>query len=229
MTPEQLIDAAWRSGIQVIGITDHAFVTGGYKDSMCSEGAVLAYFQNLRRLGSFMPNVQVLAGLEISVSLQFGAEPTKLPFKTLNQGDYALFENVGAETDSHHPGFRGIGELVAIRERLTIPVGLAHADLQMYFDGKEEALAKILSENDIFVELCQSEKTQGFFGYKGRNTRDGLDYYRLFSSQMIAELKKHGVRFAVGTDTHTGEGIGNIEDAHRFIVENSLKVWERVE
>ena len=109
---------------------------------------------------------------------------------------------------------RDISGIVAVRDRFEIPVGLAHNDLQRNYQGMEAKIARILSDNNIFLELCQSRR---------RNIREGLNYYRHFSPELIEALRGNGVKVAVGTDFHRGREIDDFEDAYSFAGENDLE------
>ena len=114
-----------------------------------------------------------------------------------------------------------ISEIIKIRNKLNIPVGLAHNDIQQNYEGKEEQIANQLVHNDLFIELCQSEA--------GRNTRCGLDYYHHFSQELIMELANKEVKVVVGTDSHTGASLADFNDVLTFIQKNNLQYHEMVQ
>ena len=61
-----------------------------------------------------------------------------------------------------------------------------------------------------------------------RNSREGKDYYRLFSKKLVNALARYRTPVAIGTDTHEGKTLSKIEDAVYFIQSNKLKLAEIV-
>ncbi|MFX0184822.1 MAG: hypothetical protein ACFE95_17200 [Candidatus Hodarchaeota archaeon] len=123
-------------------------------------------------------------------------------------------------------GSRDITEIINIRNRLTIPIGLAHNDLQRNFLGKEGQITELLANEDIFMELNQSEKHQ--MRQIGRNSRERKDYYHHFSSKLVKLLKKFSVKVIIGTDSHSGSSINRISDVMDFIKSHQLFLHELV-
>ncbi|MFW9855975.1 MAG: hypothetical protein ACFFFG_13050 [Candidatus Thorarchaeota archaeon] len=170
---------------------------------------------------------QLKIGIEIDVSKRYGSNPKELPFSVLNDFDYILFEYVNTETEYWGTiGSRDIQELLDVRTELKVPIELTHNDLQNNFQGQESSIAEILSDYDIFLELNQSEwhPRRGV----GRNTRDGLDYYLHFSQKLIQELLAHRVKVVIGTDSHTGESIAEINHVSQFINEYKFELYDFV-
>lgn len=220
--PKELVEFAMSGDLEILGISDHAFsrkLPINYQVTSCLE-KYLIHIKEIQE--SFKDNkFSLKAGIEIDVSRNCGADPSQIPFNLLNGFDYLLFEYVNTEYESWgRIRGRDISKIIKIRDKLTVPVGLAHNDLQNNYQGKEKEISKILSENKIFVELNQSEH--------GRNTRDNLDYYTHFSLRLLEELKTREVKFVIGTDSHTGEGLLDINDAYQFIKKNELQLHEIV-
>ena len=162
------------------------------------------YFQTkLRNLQKETTGLQLLIGVEIDV---ISISPNDLPFDLLNQLDYVLFEYV-------NDGEKLI-EVARNRSKFNIPVGLAHNDLQANFGGLEEKTAELLAGFDIYLDINQSEDC--------RNCRKFKNYYDLFSSELLMALYKWKVNVVIGTDSHTGEALCEIDEAFDFIVKNKL-------
>ncbi len=225
-SPEQLVKIAKAKNLEVIGICDHAFsrkLSNEYQITSCLE----EYLEDLRGIQQSLEDIDLKIGIEIDASKIYGVNPSDLPFDILNKFDYVLFEYVNTENEYWGPvGKRDIDEIIKIRNQLTIPVGLAHNDLQKNYKRKEKKLAKLLSDNDIFIELNQSEfhPRRGV----GRNTRDGLDYYKHFSKKLLKELVNKQVKVVAGTDAHTAETLGDLNNVYQFIDENNLLCHELI-
>lgn len=221
LTPIELISKAKQEDIEIIGISDHLFA-GKISDDWQIAGMpdqiekIEKYVSDLNDLKIFFSGIEVKIGAEIEAD-RFSPHPSQLPFEILNEFDYLLFEYVNEE----NCGGRDISELVNIRAKLKIPIGLAHNDLQNNYNTNEEYIAKTLADNDIFVEICQSE---GLRNSRYKDDSDILfDFYKLFSQKLIEELVKNEVKVVIGTDTHSGDAVGDIDEAKKFIKENNLR------
>ncbi len=224
LTPKELINKAMESRLEILGISDHAFSKKLPETFQITNrlGIYLNHLKKLKEEYKKHTNLDLKIGIEIDVSKNYGINPSKLPFEILNNFDYALFEYVNTKFEYWgEVGSRDISSITKVRNKLLIPVGLAHNDLQKNYDGRELEIAKILSDNKIFIEINHSE----FHSRRnvGRNTREGKNYYEHFSKKLLDELVKNNVRFIVGTDFHIGLNLSDLEKPHKFIEENNLK------
>lgn len=216
LSPETLLAKAKQEGLDILGISDHAFA-GKLPDDWQVTERLEQYLSHLQNIKNFFNGIELKIGAEIETDI-YSTHPSQLPFDLLNKFDYVLFEYVGEKKNNG----RDISQLIQIRKKLTIPAGLAHNDLQKNYDGEEAYIAKILSENDIFVEICQSEGLRN-----SRSETNGCqDYYKLFKPQLIEALVKNKVKVVIGTDTHSGDAVSQINDAYNFIIKNNLKYHE---
>ena len=209
-TPEELVRKAIDERLEVLGISDHGFTR---KTKSLDETTIPRYIEHLKCLRERTAGIEIKIGLEIDALKTCGTNPQNLPFDIINKLDYVLFEDVRLP-DKFDPLYRGIESIVSIRDRLTIPVGLAHTNLYDAFYGKEEETVKILGENDIFFEL---------------NLKYIPDIRFVFQKVMLENLKKYGVKFTIGTDVHSREdSVGKIELAFKYLIENGLRPHEMV-
>jgi len=222
LEPEQLIELAISKKLRILGISDHAFSKKLSEDHQITN-KLEKYLKHLTKLKKTSKDIDLKIGIEIDVSKHYGINPSKLPFKILNRFDYILFEYIHTLFESWGEiGFRDTSEIFSIRNKLEIPVGLAHYDLEGRFGYNQKSLARIeeIAKNDIFIEINQSERNEKGIG---RNTRDGLDYYKHFSEDLMIKLIKYDIKVVVGTDSHTGKSLSNLLKAYRFIKQNNLK------
>ncbi|MFX0151660.1 MAG: PHP domain-containing protein [Candidatus Hodarchaeota archaeon] len=223
LSPEEIVKVAKQFQLSKIGICDHGFSKKLPASKQISD-RLEQYLLHLNDLKSSC-EIELLVGIEIDVSKYFGVDPIKLPFNTLNQFDYILFEYINTEFEYWGKvGSRDITEIINIRNQLTIPIGLAHNDLQQNFLGKESQITELLANEDIFLELNQSEKRQ--MQQIGRNSREGKDYYCHFSSKLLKLLKEFTVKVIIGTDSHSGSSINRISDVMDFIKSHQLCLHE---
>lgn len=233
LTAIELIDKARAEGMDILGISDHAFSNKLYKiwqiislkqyQTMNTEhihNTIDDYLDTLDLLNQRFDDIQVLKGVEIDVSRRSGINPSDLPFEILNKFDYILFEHVyDLHRDSQNQR-REIQEIIEIRERLHLPVGLAHNDVQLNWDGQEQYIAAMLSEHDILLELNH---------YHNGNQREGVPYYQLFSPALLEALWIHRVSFVVGTDCHDGKNLSDTIEPMTFIENHQLRLHTLVQ
>ncbi|MFH0837201.1 MAG: PHP domain-containing protein [Candidatus Aenigmatarchaeota archaeon] len=212
LSPESLIKTARNKWIEVIGFSDHAFTRKLQKDMQIT--LFEKYLGDIRELQKSYGDICIKAGLEIDSSYSRTAVLKNLPFEVLNRFDYVLFENV--EVDPNEHGIGSLDEIIAIRKKLLIPVGLAHNRLQYKLKSGNEAriIAYALEENDIFIELNQPENISNSL----RTDRN----YLYFTDELIKYMKESCVRFTIGTDTHIGNGLGVTYDAEAFVSRHNL-------
>lgn len=203
-TLSQIIELAKRTDLEILGISDHAYTSK--TTSLSSEEEIEHYLRSIRSQSKNYSGLK--AGLEIDFRRLSGGMFPKLHFSVINQLDYLLFEYLGTQE-----GDTSIDELLRIRSNIQIPIGLAHTDLQINYAGKESEIAKILSDNNIFLELNHSD----------RNSREGMPYYMHFSRLLLENLVKYKVNVVIGTDLHEEIDINNVQSAMSFITENKLQ------
>jgi len=228
LSPEKLVETAKQTSLKILGINDHAFTTKMVDHEISDH--LEQYLEHLRKIQSSSSNINVRIGIEIDASKNCGTDPSQLPFNVLNKFDYIFFEYV----DTEHEwwgwvGTRNISEIVKVRDKLKVPVGLAHNDIQKNYKGGERDIATLLAENDIFIELCQSEYSKA--RWAGRNTRDGKDYYQHFSQKLIEGLLDNGVKVVAGSDFHGRKdltSLDNLDGVYQFIEKNHLQYHEMV-
>lgn len=221
LEPEKLIELTISKKLKILGISDHAFSRKLSEDHQITN-RLEQYLEHLTRLKKASKGLDLKIGIEIDVSRHYGINPSELPFKILNRFDYILFEYIHTMFESWgEVGFRNISEIFSIRDKLKIPMGLAHYDLESHFGYNPESLERIeeMAKNNVFIEINQSEINQG----RGRNTRNNVDYYELFSQELIARLKRYNVKFVIGTDSHNGSSLSDTEKARLFIKQHTFR------
>jgi len=217
-SPEKLITIAKDRDVEILGFSDHLF------NRFISPEQTDFY---LKKISEYISTLQILKnqnndcidikiGAEVDFSERHGVSTEKLPFDLFNKLDYILFENM----DFAPKLGKSLYELIKIRDKLEIPVGLAHYDMQNVWQGKENEIAKRLSENDFFVELNVAES--------GSKMRNGKYFFEHFSKKMIEELVEKSVKFTMGSDSHYGWKLGHVKEAYDFILKHNLEVLDIV-
>ena len=175
-----LIDQGIRSGLQLLGISDHA---GTLKTNSLSLSDILKYTRIIKQFAeTFKSSIRVLAGIEIDSCINRTPDLYNLPYSAIGKLDYILFEYVS------NPYWKGLPlELLSkIRRNIGIPVGLAHPDLQFICrDTTVDKVLDFLESNSIFLELSSKEPA------KYRNYPD-----------FFTKLRDRNIFISFGSDTH---------------------------
>ena len=207
-SPRDIVEAAIRAGLGVVGISDHYRTT---KTRSLAPAQMDEYVEHVRRLAiHYKDKIRVLVGVEIDASPERTEDLAYLPSSQLNKMDFILFEYVQDEA----AGGMSLWELFDMRKELEPPVGLAHNDISRNFaDIDHSVLIPVLETNHLFLELCPS----------ARHSKLQRPLYR-HSADFFARLKNTNVELAIGTDTHDDLAeVGNIEDPLSFIRELGLE------
>jgi len=223
LSPQEIVFEAKQRNLETIGITDHLFTRRLPSEKQIQYDQIGEYNRAVRDAGN-KAGIKVLVGAEIDVSRNYGIDPRNVPFRKINElFDYVLAEHIGKERFDFKHGqvisARPLRELLAVRSKFKIPVGLAHNDLQLNYHGRELAVAEVLALDDVFVEIDQSER-YSIFG--GRNTRSGINFYEHFSPKLIQALKQYNVSVVIGTDSHSGRKLDESSSAENFVEKHQL-------
>lgn len=233
LSAEAMVQCGLEQGLEILGISDHAFSHKLYhiwqiislkqymklsQDDV--KKIIQEYLAHLIFLDKKYDTIKVLKGIEIDVSSRSGIKPALLPFTLLNQCDYVLFEYVYDLHRDEATMRRSIDEIISIRNKIHPPVGLAHNDIQLNWNGQERDIAELLSNNNIYVELNTNPR---------RNLRDNRNYFTFFSDCLLDAFKEYEVTFVIGTDCHKGENLADTDDAQAFINDNGLKIHPMVQ
>ena len=200
-TPEAVVEAAIRGGMDMIGITDHAHGVGE---------ARLQHFQNLlqgvevdyelttRRYfdhislirEKYADQIQVMRGIEVATVKESYAFPEKADISFF---DYCLVEHLDyAETITG-------GDIFRFAKRCGCPTGIAHTELFAFIRAKgEDPLAYFtkMAEHGIFWEMNVNLETI----HGGHEHPYMLRFFEDREQQEI--VRRSGVRLSVGFDGH---------------------------
>lgn len=197
-TLKQLAENAVRSGLDVLGITDHNYWVG--RDRLED------YRQSVYALQKeYQGELRILCGLEVSMIRLEGIVP-----KDLDPFDYCLFE--------YYEHVISTEEMVAFRDKTVCPSGIAHMDLFAMSDKEGIDVAQVWAEHDMFWELNMNlDEIHGYMEHS---------YCTEFmnSREQQSHVKACGLELSVGFDTHMLKDydISRIEKACRFIEDNGF-------
>ncbi|UCF07710.1 MAG: PHP domain-containing protein [Thermoplasmata archaeon] len=205
--PQDIIKAGIDAGLTHIAITDHYMTR---KVESISVNKLMKYRHEISALSQeYHDNIKVLCGVEIDACKQ-RTDFSKVHYDDLNSLDFVLFEYVQNEIWNGMP----LWEMLRIREKIAIPVGLAHNDIGRNFShSKYDELIGVLESNNIFIELCPSL----------RHSKLNKHYY-YFAEGFFSLLRDSQVLISIGTDTHKNlKNVGDIADALDFIAQFGLE------
>jgi len=209
-TPDELVQMAIKLKFGSIGITDH-YVTMKGGITYVGNEQLEPYIKEIKSLNSKYDGIiRVLAGLEIDTSTE-NPNRKKLPIDKLNNLDYVLFEYV----DDEHKDALTLTDIIAIRKELSCHVGLAHADVEMLIDKySAPGLATKLSDNNIFIDVCGSERNVIWDTYdRGTISRQFRLKIEGLGEEFKNEARKHHVKFLPSSDTHYDRDDDKMADA----------------
>lgn len=193
--PEELIESAIKSGIKIIGITDH------YDCDKCrsvQREKLPNYIKHLNQLKElYKDKIMVKSGIEICMDKSMAAIDN-LPYDLFNQLDYVLLEYVDEFPDSVK-----LPELPQYIRSFKCKVGLAHNDIFRLIEkyGLEQVVI-MLKEYNLFFELnCRYDY---FYELMENLSTEPVH-------ELLRKLKEHSIPMSVGSDTHYLSSY-NIED-----------------
>jgi len=207
-SPRDIVEAAIRAGLSMVGISDHYRTT---RTRSLAPASLDEYMEHVRRLAMhYKDKIRVLVGIEVDASPDRTEDIGYLPLAQLNKMDYVLFEYVQDE----QAGGMGLWELFDMRKELEPPVGLAHNDISRNFtDIDPSVLIPVLETNHIFLELSPGHRHARL---QRPQYRHSLDFY--------TRLKGTRVGLTIGTDSHDSlEEVGDVGDAVAFVRELGLE------
>lgn len=214
-TVQEILGAAARSGLSVIGISDH-FATS--KVHCVMPGELAQYAAAIREAARpYGGRLRVLAGAEIDSSAK-RTDFSSIDLKALGALDYALFEYV---EDGDADGMP-LWEFLDVRKKVACKAGLAHNDFARNFKDMDAGeLASVLAGNGIFLEMS----TNRSYG------RLGKQYYRLWPDLFVRHAKAGGA-LSIGCDIHSQLArVGDVADALDFLdahgIRGALDGWLR--
>lgn len=201
-TPEEVICAALKGGIELLGITDH-----NYGVAICRDGTVYpdaqtriwdyqralqAYCDHIRQLADKYKNrIRVLSGIEVATQdYSYLLLPTGV---SLSGFDYCLIEHITDENTIVRDVFEYARSLNCPR------CGIAHTDLPAYAKKKGYDLFDFFSrmaKEGIFWELNVNYDSI-------HNYREHAYVKEFFEDTALQDVvRKSGVQLSIGFDGH---------------------------
>lgn len=208
-SPEAVVEAAIKGGLDVIGITDHnygiswqridVFQCGNVNNLRDADGyrTYRRYYDHINLVREkYQDKIKVLRGIEIcTLKNDTNHALLSLPDSAdVSYFDYCLIENLDSSES-----ITG-GDVVKFRERLGIPyVGIAHTDMFAFVQARgldPLTYFKTLAENNIFWEMNVSYDSVHKY-------REHAYFKRFFEDETQQRIiRESGIRLSVGFDGH---------------------------
>ena len=200
-TPQQVVEAAIRGGLDMIGITDHAHGVGEARLQHFEyppQNVEVDYERTLRRYFDHMDlirekyadQIKVLRGIEVATVKKSYAFPEKADISFF---DYCIVEHLDCDNTITE------GDIFSFARRCGCPTGIAHTDMFSFIRSRgEDPLAYFskMAEQDIFWEMNVNLDTT-HHGYEHPYV---LKFFADPEQQDI--VRRSGVRLSIGFDGH---------------------------
>lgn len=197
-TLTEVIAAAKRKNLELIGIADHApHMPGGTHDF---------YFINFPGIDRNAYGIKLVMGAELNIIDYSGS--TDLPAQVLKRLDYAIAslhdQCINAGTLEENTA----ALIGAMRNPHVVIIG--HPDNPRYpvdFD----AVVRAAKDSGVLLEVNSSSYTAPH--------RAGSD---VKAKLMLAACKKYGAEIIIGSDAHVEFNVGNHAAAHKILADNNF-------
>ena len=193
------ISAAKASGLELIGISDHAPLMPG----SCHD----FYFLNLEVIPRDAYGIKLIMGAELNILDYSGS--TDLPAQILKKLDYAIASLHNPCIDAGSVEENTAAIIGAMKNPHVVIIG--HPDNPKYpvdFDK----IARAAKENHVLLEVNNNS-------YKSTGYRIGS---RENAKLMLQACQKYGAEIIMGSDAHIDFDVGNHKFSQEVILENNF-------
>ena len=198
-TFREVIDAAKKKNLELVGIADHA---------PCVPGAIHPfYFVNFKVIPRDAYGIKIAMGAELNIIDYSGS--TDLPARMLKRLDFAIasLHRECIETGTVEENTAAI--IGAMRNPHVVIMG--HPD-NPQFPADLDAVARAAADYQVLLEINNSS-------YLPNGHRIGsADNAKL----MLAACKKYGTKIIMGSDAHIELDVGNHELSKKVLAENNF-------
>jgi len=204
---QEIIQRCKDCDLRSVAITDH-YATS--KINSIHPAELDEYFEAGREWKEIQ-GINVFQGIEID-SCPYRSKHENFPWDEINGMDLVLVEYI----ENPDMGGMDLDWLVQLRDKLDIPIGLAHTDIGMMLErtGMDAAqLLDLFEKHDIFIELATA----------ARYSRSGRPYFKL-CPEFYENITARNIKVSIGTDTHGRlETLCDVASAWDYIQEQGLE------
>ncbi len=198
-TFREVIDAAKKKNLELVGIADHAPSVPGSIDSF--------YFRNFKVIPRDAYGIKIAMGSEMNIIDYSGS--TDLPAKILKRIDFAIASLHRECIDSGSVAENTAAIIGAMRNPHVVIIG--HPD-NPQFPADLDAIACAAADNGVLLEINNSSYLPN--GHRAGSAEN--------AKLMLAACKKYGTKVIMGSDAHIELDVGNHELSQKVLAENNF-------
>lgn len=198
-TFREVIDAAKKKNLELVGIADHAPSVPGSIDSF--------YFRNFKVISRDAYGIRIAMGSELNIIDYSGS--TDLPAKILKRIDFAIASLHRECIDSGSVAENTAAIIGAMRNPHVMIIG--HPD-NPQFPADLDAIARAAADCGVLLELNNSSYLPN--GHRAGSAEN--------AKLMLAACKKYGTKVIMGSDAHIELDVGNHALSQKVLAENNF-------
>ena len=198
-TFREVIDAAKKKNLELVGIADHAPSVPGSIDKF--------YFVNFKVIPRNAYGIRIAMGAELNIIDYSGS--TDLPAQVLKKLDYAV-ASLHRECIESGSLAENTAALIGAMKNPHVTI-IGHPD-NPQFPADLEAVARAAKDNGVLLEVNNSS-------YLPKGHRIGSAEN---AKIMLAACKKYGTKIIMGSDAHIELDVGNHELSKKVLAENNF-------
>ena len=198
-TFREVIDAAKKKNLELVGIADHAPSVPGSIDKF--------YFVNFKVIPRNAYGIRIAMGAELNIIDYSGS--TDLPAQVLKKLDYAV-ASLHKECIESGSLAENTAALIGAMKNPHVTI-IGHPD-NPQFPADLEAVARAAKDNGVLLEVNNSS-------YLPKGHRIGSAEN---AKIMLAACKKYGTKIIMGSDAHIELDVGNHELSKKVLAENNF-------
>lgn len=198
-TFREVIDAAKKKNLELVGIADHAPSVPGSIDSF--------YFRNFKVIPRDAYGIKIAMGSEMNIIDYSGS--TDLPARILKRIDFAIASLHRECIDSGSVAENTAAIIGAMRNPHVVIIG--HPD-NPQFPADLDAIARAAANCGVLLELNNSSYLPN--GHRAGSAEN--------AKLMLAACKKYGTKVIMSSDAHIELDVGNHALSQKVLAENNF-------
>lgn len=195
----EVIAAAKRKGLELVGIADHAPLMPGATHNF--------YYLNFKVIRRELDGIKIAMGAELNILDYSGS--TDLPAQILKRIDYAIASLHNPCIEPGNVAENTAAIIGAMRNPHVVIIG--HPDNPLY-PADFDAIARAAKDNHVLLEVNNAS-------YNAGGHRAGSDKT---AALMLAACKKFGTEVIMGSDAHIDLDVGNHALSQKILTDNDF-------
>ena len=197
-TFREVIDAAKRKNLELVGIADHATFVPGSIDQF--------YFRNFKVIPRDAYGIKIAMGAELNIIDYSGS--TDLPAQVLKRLDFAIASLHKEVIEAGSVAENTAAVVGAMRNPHVVIIG--HPD-NPKFPVDFDIVARAAADCGVLLEVNNSS-------YADKHRAGSADVAKI----MLAACKKYGAKVIMGSDAHFETQVGNHDASQKVLADNNF-------